>query len=348
MITTARRAPLPVADAAARRRFPWFIAGLLTAVLAAMAWRASRAVPTQLLDLYPLYYGAKAWLHGGNAYALDAVAPAADRGTFLFDVGNVYPLPAVLVGLPFSFLPPHAAAVAWVGLLTAGLALALRLHRRYWLLLYFPILHGLWVEQYTILILSLQLVALWALRERRLWLLALCCALIVTKPNQGLVFAVAMLLLARHWRQQLLVGAAIWGGSLLLAPRWVLDWLPTLSRHHEVTQQPVLWGLALFAVPLLLCRDVIGAAVMLQFALMPFPVPAVYPLSTVPLSALDDPRGKYLAPLSFAMPVAFVFLSAPWAMALTIALPLTALAALRWWERRPAPAATTPAVAPTG
>ena len=312
---------------------PQFIAGTVGCVLVAMLWRATRSYPTQLLDLYPLYYGAKAWLHGGNAYVLDAVAPAADRAHLLYQVGNVYPLPAVLLVLPLSFLSPTVAATIWVGCLTGGLLLALRLTGLpTWLALYVPLLACLRLEQYTVFVIILQIVALWAYREHRLWLLAFCCALILTKPNHGLIFVLVMLLLARHWRQQLVAGAAVWGGSMLLDPHWLQWWISTVLRHQEVTHQPVFWQLALLAIPLLLIRDYISGALVLQFLLEPFP--GMYVASAVPLGVLGDRRSKYLIPASFLTLPAYASVGQAWATVLALILPMVLLAFLRWWEGR--------------
>ncbi|HEX2186381.1 MAG TPA: glycosyltransferase 87 family protein, partial [Chloroflexota bacterium] len=307
-----------------------FVAGALLVVLAAVVWRATRSYPTGVFDFYPLYYGAKAWLHGGNAYVLDAVVPLADKEKQLFQIGNVYPLPAVFLALPLSFLPPHLAGTVVVGLLTAGLVLALRLHRwPWWPLLYLPVLEGLRIEQYTMVILVLQLVALWALRERRTWLLALCCAVILSKPNQGLMFVLALLLLARDRRQVAKVGAVcalVWGGAFLLDPTWVAEWIPTLHNSHETLHQPFYWQLGLLAIPLLLARDLVGGALVLQFVMLPFP--GSYAASALPLAVLPDRRGIWLAPLSFLWPFAAVLLGAAWATGLTLVLPVVALALL--------------------
>ena len=310
-----------------------FVAGSVLLVLAAVLWRATRSYATGVFDSYPLYYGAKAWLHGGNAYHLDPVVPLSHHGYQLFEVGNIYPLPAVLVMLPFSYLPPQVAGMAMVGLFTAGLLLALRLHRwPVWLLLYLPVAEALRIEQYTIVILILQIVALWALRERRLWLLACCCALILTKPNQGFFFVLAMLLLARHWRHLLVASAALWGGVFLLDPNWVLEWVPRLVHHREMLQQPFYWPLGLFAIPLLLMRDVVGASFVLQYVMLPFS--GVYPAGPLPLTNLDDRRAIWLAPVSYGYMILGVLLGTFWATALTLVLPMVALSALRWWERR--------------
>lgn len=326
--------PLLVRPVPQQTRFSWrFIAGATLCVLAVMAWRMTRAYPTGVFDFYPLYYGAQAWLHTGNAYALDTVVPASHHAYQLYQIGNIYPLPAVLLALPLSFLPPQAAGTVLLGLVTAGLLFALRLHRwPLWFLLYLPVIEGVRIEQYTIVVLILQMIAVWALREQRYWLLAVCCALIVTKPNQGFIFVLVLVLLARNWRQQAIVGAAVWGGSLLLDPNWVVEWIPTLVNHHNVLHQPFLWPVALLALPLLLARDFVGAAVVLQFLILPYP--GIYAASAVPLSVLDDPRSKWLLVFSIAWIFPAALIGQEWATGLLLVLPMVALSLLRWWEGR--------------
>jgi hypothetical protein len=327
-------------------RFFLFVALCTGAVV---AWRAAITYPTAIFDLYPVYYGARAWLTTGNAYALDAVAPIADHPYSLFYVGNTYPFPAILVILPLSLLTPTAAAIVWVGLLMAGMLLALRLGRLpLWWAFAMPIVDGIRIEQYTILIIMFQIIALSAWRERRPWLLAGCCALILTKPNQGLFFVIALVLLARNWRQQIAVNAFFWGGSLLLDPNWVFEWLPTLDRYRAITHQPILWGLALFAIPLLLFRDWPAAATVLQFLVLPFPIASTYAAGAVPLTLLQDPRSKWLVVLSYTWIFPAILLSPAWATALTILLPTVLLATVRWHEQRGVPAVHTPLPAPEG
>lgn len=298
---------------------------MLFAIAGVMFWRSTQTYPTALNDLYPLYYGAKAWWHGAGAYNLTPVVPPEHHPYPLYQIGNIYPLPAVLLVLPLTILPPTAAAMVWLGGLVAGLLIALRLNGwSPWLLLYLPVINAVYAEQFTLFILVLQILAIWAYRTKRPWAFALCCALIVSKPNQGLIFVLALIILSRYWKQCAIVGGLIWGGSIVLDPRWISEWLPTLSRHHELTQQPILWWLALFALPLLLVRNYIGAAVMLQFLLMPYPH-AAYPLSTVPLGVLDDKRYRWLIPLSFLWVLLHLALGEEWASVLTLILPMIAL-----------------------
>lgn len=325
------RAPAAESGPPARARFTWrFWVGACAVVLAAMAWRAWQRYPTGVFDFYPLYYGGVAWLHTGNAYDLSAVIPPGARDFQLYQIGNVYPFPAVLATLPFSLLPAQLAGTLWVGLLTAGLLVTLRLNGwPAWYLLYLPLLEGLRIEQYTVFVLVCQLLAVWAYRQRRPWLLAVCCALILTKPNQGFIFVLALALLARNWRQLLVACGALWGGALLLYPRWVADWVPMLANSHNTMHQPFYWQIALLALPLLALGDVIGGALVLQFLLLPFP--GSYAASALPMIAIEDRRSLWLMPLSFCWPLAALTTGQAWATALTLVLPVVALAV---WRRR--------------
>lgn len=331
-------------------RSTWgFLLFVALCVVAVLAWRTTANYPTAIFDMYPVYYGAKAWLQTGNAYNLGAVAPAADHIFSLFQVGNTYPLVANLLFLPLSLLPPTLAAMVWMGLLTAGVLFALRLSGLpLWWGFAMPIVDGIRLEQYTVLIIIGQIIALWAWRERRPWLLALCCALILTKPNQGLFFVIALALLARNWRQQIVINALFWGGSFLLDPNWLFEWLPTLDRYRAITHQPILWAFALFAIPLLLIRDWPAAATILQFLVLPFPTASTYAAGAVPLTVLDDPRSKWLTALSYAWIFPAMFLGPAWATALTILLPTVALSGLRWHERRQEPLRAAPLVSANG
>jgi glycosyl transferase family 87 len=307
---------------------------LLTAfaTLGAMVWRATCSYPTTMLDLFPLYYGGRAWLETGSAYRLDTVLPAMERlptnYQLLIDVGNVYPLPAVLLLLPLALLPPTVAATIWVGGLVAGLLLALRAGGGWWYALSFPVLIALHHEQYTVLIVIGQIVALWAFRNRHPWLLAWCLALVLTKPQVSMLFVLAMIVLARVWRPVLLTVAAVWGGSFILDPGWPFAWLEMLRHHHVVTGQPVMWELAIGALPLLLMRDRISASLIAQYALMPFPAPTVYPLMTAPLGVLHLRWAWLLVPCSYLFLVGYAYLGQSWSVVLANILPVIMLA--RW------------------
>lgn len=312
-----------------------FLLFVVCCVVAVIGWRLTVTYPTDVFDFYPIYFGGQAWLQVGNAYATQQIVPAYHQPWDLYRTGNMYPLPAIVLGLPLSLLSPTLAATLWVGLLTAGVLLALRVSGLpLWWGFALPIVDGIRIEQYTVLIVIAQILALWAHRERRPWALAACCALILTKPNQGLFFVLVLVLLARNWRQQIAVNALVWGGSLLLDPHWVGEWLPTLDRYRQLTHQPILWGFALFAIPLLLMRQWLAAATIAQFLILPFPTASTYAAGAVPLTVLDDPRSKWLTLLSYVWVVPALFFGPAWATALTILLPMVLLAALRHYEAR--------------
>lgn len=318
-----------------RRFSPQFLAGAALLTALAMVWRWLQQYPLPLFDLYPLYYGGLAWLQTGNAYDLAAVTPAAHEPFTVFKIGGAYPLPAVLLTLPLTLLDPHLAATLWVGGLVAGLLLALRLlDAPLWLALYVPMLEGLRIEQYTALIVILQILALWALRERRPWLLAALCALMLTKPTQAGLFTLLMVLLGRNWRQQIVAAAALWGGSLLIDPNWIVEWLAGVRGYVDAARQPVLWPLLLLGLPLLLARDWVSAAVTAQLALAPFP--GVYAAGALPLSVLREPRSRWLSVASFLWPAVALLADKQLATATTLVLPLVVLSLLRWREQRQA------------
>lgn len=315
---------------------PRFLVGLFLIVVAAMIWRWTRNYSIPLFDLYPLYYGGQAWIETGNAYDLSAVVPAYHHTYLVFRIGNAYPLPAILVTLPLTLLPPQFAATIWVGGLLAALICLLRLNGApFWLLLYVPFLEGLRIEQYTVLVLVLQLLALWALQTKRYMLLALSSALILTKPTHGILFAGYMfylLVAARQWRQPAAALLLVWGGAFLVDPRWLQEWFAAVSTYTTVAAQPILWPLALFAIPLLFNRDILSSLLVVQLALAPFP--GVYAASSLTLGVFRDPWSRWLSLASFLWPALAVVAGKPIATALILVLPVVVLSLLR--QRYPA------------
>src|SRR4051794_36344467 len=87
------------ASAPARPAFtPRFLLGVVLCVVVVMGLRATplMAQKTDVFDLYPVYFGGRAWLQTGNAYATQQVVPAYHQPWDLYRTGNMYPLPAVL------------------------------------------------------------------------------------------------------------------------------------------------------------------------------------------------------------------------------------------------------------
>lgn len=296
-----------------------------------MIWRWTRDYPLPLFDLYPLYYGGKAWLQAGNAYDLTPVTPFFHQEFNVFKIGNGYPLPAMLLTLPLTLLPPQLAATVWVGGLLAALLVLLRLHRApFWLLLYVPLLEALRIEQYTVFVLALQLLALLALRQQRTTLLAVCCALILTKPTHGAVFVVFLIFMARPRRQFFIAFAVamcvVWGGATLLDPHWIGEWLAAARVYAATAAQPTMWWLLPLVLPLAYSHQYLSMALVLQLGVAPFP--GSYAACALPLGVLHDPRSKWLSLASFLWPVVASGWGKEIATVVTLVVPLVVLALL--------------------
>jgi hypothetical protein len=310
-----------------------------------MFWRWNLELPLPFYDLYPLYYGGKAWLLTGSAYDLRSVVPVEHLQYSVFRIGNSYPLPAVLLLLPLTVFSPQIAATLWIGILVAGVLVGLRLCQApLWLVAYVPLLEAVRIEQYTALILIFQLCAIWALQTRRFGLLAVCNALILTKPSHGLMFVLFMLFLARNWRQQTIAILIVWGSSLLIDSRWPYDWLQALQTYIDVAAWPTFWALGLFAIPLILTKDYLSAIVALQCAIAPYP--GVYAASSLYLGVLTDRRNKWLSLLSFCWPLVVLETNLALGTALTLMLPLVILCIVRWFERTRSAASGQPSSSP--
>jgi hypothetical protein len=327
-----------------------FIMAALCA-LGIMAWRAAQNYSTGVFDIYPLYYGAKAWLLTGNAYDFSLVAPVSDHPLKLYQIGNGYPLLAVLIVLPLALLPPKVASILWLGGVTAALFLSLRLiGAPLWAMLYYPLIEGLLIEQYTVFVLVVQILGVWAYRTRRPWVLAFACALSLSKPQQAIGFVLLMLFLTRDWRRHCLALAATWGVVFLLDPNWIVEWWGGVQRHLDTDPNPYLWQLGLFILPLLLLRNPLGAATLVPTVLTKFQIPSTYMAAPFLLSVLEDRRVGWLVLASYFYipltaehgPLSATGLSpdqqAGVGIALTLVLPMALLSYWRW-RTQPPPAA---------
>jgi hypothetical protein len=314
-----------------KRKFPIvFVTGLIICAILAGIWGIAQS--GAMVDLYPLYYGGIAWRQLGNAYTLKPVVPASTYDDPMLSIGNAYPLPAVLILLPLSYLPPNIASTLWVVLLTVGTLIALRIsHIPYYFFLYLPLLDGINLQQYAILVVALQFIALWAYEQHHDWILAICCTLILTKPSQGFIFVLALVLLSKKWRHFFIASVIIWGGSLLLDPKWLGEWLVTLPHYMASSHTSAPWYLITLAVPLLLIKDYISTALVAQLAF--FPHQTTYTSVAMPIGVIRDKRSKWLIPLSYLWPLPSYYMGKIWGTALAFALPVVIISVLRWWEQ---------------
>jgi alpha-1,2-mannosyltransferase len=78
-------------------------------------------------DFETYYYAASAWRAGRNPYLLDSLTAMAGKPIGL---GFIYPPIALLLFLPFTFLPAATAALLWIGFKIFLVMMLLRLWRR--------------------------------------------------------------------------------------------------------------------------------------------------------------------------------------------------------------------------
>jgi hypothetical protein len=164
---------------------------------------------------------------------------------------QLYPLPTVLVGLPFLCLPPEVAAGAFYGVSSALMAFALMRqgYDRLLVFLAYPYWAGLIAAQWSPLILASAILP---------WLLP--AALI--KPQLGIPVA-----LTYPTRRGYLACLAVLALSLVLLPRWPWYWAANLHDYVHFFPLLVLPG-PLLALALLRYREK-DARLLFLLSLMP-------------------------------------------------------------------------------
>jgi hypothetical protein len=306
-------------------------------------------------DFYPLYRAGQALLAGENPYGPALMAEfVRDWRVPYAAAGFAYPLPAVVGVWPVLLLPLPLAILVWLVAGTLGSAAAIRLRSDWRTLLLLPFcfmpLHGAAImKQATLIWFALIVVLIFAMRREKAWLVGLCVALLPAKPQVGILFALAGLVWAWRSHRRTLFwvvgwGALIWGGSFLLQPHWVTDWLASVARYNRIVYTASLLplGLVLLIVTWRLPWYArLGAA---QVAL--FPITDVY--STLPLLLTWVGIGGPLALLGSSISWLGVLAGLPntivvlWAVVL---VPLIACAAWQWyigWRSSPRPGMTRP------
>lgn len=190
-------------------------------------------------DLEPLLAGARALLDGQNPYAAIRPGPGLPWGYPLY-----YPLPALVLVLPFALLPAVLAHVLFAGLSFGLLGYGILRTGRHRLpmLLSWPVLYAVAQSQWSPLLTAAYLLP---------WLALIWAA----KPNFALPF-----LVARPTRRMLVAfgvgGVVLAAVSFALMPGWLAEWLAV--AQHAVYIRPLLlapFGGFLLALALLRWRD---------------------------------------------------------------------------------------------
>lgn len=193
------------------------LVSLAIAIAAGAYWfYASRANPTGVSDFDQLWAGARAVLDGANPYAVvraNAPGPVGPFGYNLF-----YPLPALLVVTPLTWLPIVAARATFCAISFGVLAFLLT--RRAW----YP-LAGL-ASGAGLMTLTL---AQWSGLTAAAVLAPALSVAASGKPNAH----VAVLVSYHRWRAMFVsaaTGVILFIVAFMVRPGWVAEWLGAINR----------------------------------------------------------------------------------------------------------------------
>lgn len=260
----------------ARRAIIAFGIGALFTALRLHVWASPADEPS---DFAQLWAAAGGWLAGKNPYSIVGPGRAFD---WLFPL--LYPFPAVLVAVPFSFLTLRAADAAFVGLSSGALAWSLTRTR-----IANPQLLVFASLSFTNAVLTSE----WSPVLVAAALTPALGALLAVKPTIG-----AMLFAAYPRRQTAIFAAVFVAISLVLLPTWPRDWIAGLHTAVHMTPPILLPGGFLLALVALRWRRP-EARLLAAMACVPH-TPILY--ETVPLFLVVESlwEGVALLVLTFA------------------------------------------------
>lgn len=211
-----------------RRAVAAIVIGLCAAYL---AWPGVGVVGAS--DFNQLWYGARALLDGGSPYT--AVGPGR---AFNWPFPLFYPLPAVLVAVPFTVISPEGASMLFSGIAAALLVWVLTRDAPYRLaaVLSFSFYYAAAISQWSpILIASVLIPSLGFL--------------LVVKPTIGL----ALWLYKPHW-QAVAGGALLLLASMVVRPEWPMEWMQTFGAGGHIRGPITMLGGPLIFLALLRWR----------------------------------------------------------------------------------------------
>lgn len=191
-----------------RRLIIAVIIGLCAAYL---AWPGVGVVGAS--DFNQLWYAARALLAGGSPYA--AVGPGR---TFDWPFPLFYPLPAVLVAVPFTVLTPAGASMLFSGIAAALFVWVLTRSAPYRLaaVLSFSFYYAAAISQWSPLLIASVLIPSLGF-------------LLAVKPTIGL----ALWLYKPNW-QAVVGGMLLLAISILVRPEWPMEWMQTFGAGTHI------------------------------------------------------------------------------------------------------------------
>lgn len=230
---------------------------------------------------------------GVNPY--DAVGPGKE---FLSRFPLLYPLPAVLIALPFSGLPLPIADACFVGVGTALLAWALTASARW---------EPACLVFVSIAFFNVVVTSQWATWITAAALLPSLGFLLACKPTVG-----AALFIAYPNRRALIGAAGLLVLSLLVMPTWWRDWLRVLPTATHMTPPILRWetGGPLLLLALPFWRDP-SARLLLAMGSVP-QTPVLYEAVPLFLIVRHIREALLLVALTFLVPIG-VTLTEPYA-----------------------------------
>lgn len=183
-----------------------------------------KAVPDHPGDFGLAWFGARAMLHGGNPYELIGPGLVYDWPWRL-----IYPLTAMAAALPFALLPQTPATLVFV--FASGALLAYSVTRNHW----YPLL---------MCTSAAFLIAAGAAQWSPLFTAAIglppLALFFAAKPTVGFALAIAG---SNNVRKFAVIGAAIlMAVSLMLFPRWPVEWYRSLSTATQVAPPLLRFG----------------------------------------------------------------------------------------------------------
>jgi len=268
----------------------------------------ARQTRSVISDWDPTWVGTRALLHGGSPYAAIQVPPWPNY--------LLYPLPALLLSAPFTFIPLAVARALFAGIGTAAFTFVITARGRW--TLYFLISGAMlwaWIDvQWPPLLMAAALTPAFS------WMLA-------AKPTLGLA-----LWSAYPNRKGVIWGLVFVGLCFLVRPGWVPEWLASVARtpHKAHVLRP---GGFLLLLSLLRWRRP-EARLLAVLCLMP-QTTALY--ETLPLALAAERKVEAAAFATLTMAAHLLYLLGPqgpwpvgaeyqwWVMLILIYLPVLGL-----------------------
>lgn len=214
-------------------------------------------------DFYPRWRGTRALIREGRDPYSHEVTLGIQQGMYgrparedEDQVAFAYPLYVALLVLPFSFFPYPQAQALWMSFLVLLTLAAVMIILRtldwrpsptglvaisVWFLLFYPTARSILLGQFSIVVLALLALVLWATQRGHPILAGCCLALTTIKPQMVFLLIPFLLLTALRCKNYSAVIAffALMGTLLLLSsfvlPTWLPSFITGLGRYQAYT-----------------------------------------------------------------------------------------------------------------